>query len=121
MNTLMRVGVVPRPNRPQFDRLMEDAGKRRFDVVLVWKLDRFGRSLLNCKTALQELQSHGVRFITTSQNIDTDESNPAARFFPHLPMSAAEFERESIRERAQAGLKLLPPGLRRRKGGQGSP
>lgn len=84
---------------------MEDAGKRRFDVVLVWKLDRFGRSLLNCKTALQELQSHGVRFITTSQNIDTDESNPAARFFPHLPMSAAEFERESIRERAQAGLK----------------
>jgi putative DNA-invertase from lambdoid prophage Rac len=91
-------------SRPEFDRLMADAAKRRFDVVMVWKLDRFGRSLLNCKTALQQLQSHGVRFIATSQNIDTDESNPAARFFLHLLMAAAEFERELIRERAQAGL-----------------
>jgi putative DNA-invertase from lambdoid prophage Rac len=92
-------------SRPEFDRLMDDASKRRFDVVLVWKLDRFGRSLLNCKTALQQLQSHGVRFIATSQNIDTDESNPAARFFLHILMAAAEFERELIRERAAAGLK----------------
>ena len=45
-----------------------------------------------------------MRFIATSQNIDTDESNPAARFFLHILMAAAEFERELIRERAQAGL-----------------
>jgi DNA invertase Pin-like site-specific DNA recombinase len=92
-------------SRPEFDRLMQDAGKRRFDVVLCWKLDRFGRSLLNCKSALQQLQAHGVRFIATSQNIDTDESNPAARFLLHILMAAAEFERELIRERSQAGLR----------------
>jgi putative DNA-invertase from lambdoid prophage Rac len=92
-------------SRPEFDRLMQDAGKRRFDVVLCWKLDRFGRSLLNCKAALQQLQSHGVRFIATSQNIDTDESNPASRFLLHILMAAAEFERELIRERAAAGMK----------------
>jgi putative DNA-invertase from lambdoid prophage Rac len=91
-------------NRPAFDRLMAEAGKRTFDVVLCWKLDRFGRSLLNCKAALQQLHSHGVRFIAASQNIDTDESNPASRFLLHILMAAAEFERELIRERAAAGL-----------------
>ena len=92
-------------SRPEFDRLMADAAARRVNVVLCWKLDRFGRSLLNCKAALQQLQAHGVRFIATSQNIDTDESNPAARFLLHILMAAAEFERELIRERSQAGLK----------------
>jgi DNA invertase Pin-like site-specific DNA recombinase len=92
-------------SRPEFDRLMEDARARRFGVVLVWKLDRFGRSLLNCKTALLKLQRHGVRFIATSQNIDTDESSPTARLFLHLLMAFAEFEREIISERAMAGLK----------------
>jgi putative DNA-invertase from lambdoid prophage Rac len=92
-------------NRPEFDRLMREAGQRRFDVILCWKLDRFGRSLLNCKAALQELQTHGVRFIAASQNLDTDESNPASRFLLHILMAAAEFERELIRERSMAGLK----------------
>jgi DNA invertase Pin-like site-specific DNA recombinase len=90
-------------SRPEFDRLMQDAGKRKFDVVLCWKLDRFGRSLLNCKAALQQLQMHGVRFIATSQNIDTDESNPASRFLLNMLIAAAEFERELIRERTLAG------------------
>jgi DNA invertase Pin-like site-specific DNA recombinase len=84
---------------------MRDAGQRKFDVILCWKLDRFGRSLLHCKSALQELHGYGVRFIATSQNIDTDESNPASRFLLHILMAAAEFERELIRERSMAGLK----------------
>jgi len=92
-------------SRPEFDRLMRDAGKRIVDVILCWKLDRFGRSLLHCKSALQELQTYGVRFMATSQNIDTDESNPASRFLVHILMAAAEFERELIRERAMAGQK----------------
>ena len=92
-------------SRPEFDRLMQDAGKRRFEVVLVWKLDRFGRSVLNCKTALQQLKACGVRFIVTSQNIDTDESNPAAGFQLNMLIAVAEFERELIRERTAAGLK----------------
>src|SRR6266853_4757337 len=84
---------------------MHEAGQRKFDLILCWKLDRCGRSLLHCKSALQELQGYGVRFIATSQNIDTDESNPAARFLLHILMAAAEFERELIRERSVAGLK----------------
>jgi putative DNA-invertase from lambdoid prophage Rac len=94
-----------RASRPEFDRLMADAALRKFDVVLCWKLDRFGRSLLNCLSAMQELQAAGVRFIATSQNIETDESNPASRFLLHILMAAAEFERELIRERSLAGLK----------------
>ena len=93
-------------SRPEFDRLMLNVGKRSFDVVLCWKLDRFGRSRMNCKAALQQLQAHGVRFIATSQNIDTDESNPSARFLLHMLMAAAEFERELIRERTLAGPTL---------------
>jgi putative DNA-invertase from lambdoid prophage Rac len=92
-------------SRPEFDRLMRDAAQRKFDAILCWKLDRFGRSLLHCKTALQQLQGQGVRFIATSQGIDTDESNPAARFLLHILMAAAEFDRELIRERSMAGLK----------------
>jgi DNA invertase Pin-like site-specific DNA recombinase len=61
---------------------------------------------MNCKAALQQLQAHGVRFIATSQNIDTDESNPSARFLLHMLMAAAEFERELIRERTLAGPTL---------------
>ncbi len=91
-------------SRPEFDRLVHDASRRQFDVVLCWKLDRFGRSLFNCKSALQDLQRHGVRFIAASQNIDTDESNPTSRYLPHMLMAGAEFERELIRERAMAGL-----------------
>jgi DNA invertase Pin-like site-specific DNA recombinase len=92
-------------SRPELDRLMAHARARKFDVVLCWKLDRFGRSLMSCLTAIRELQAAGVRFICTSQNIDTDESNPASRFLLHILMAAAEFERELIRERALAGLK----------------
>ena len=91
-------------SRPEFDRLMDGVVMREFDAVLCWKLDRFGRSLLNCLSSLQQLQAHGVRFIATTQNIDTDESNPASRFLLHVLIAAAEFERELIRERATAGL-----------------
>jgi DNA invertase Pin-like site-specific DNA recombinase len=70
-----------------------DAALRKFGIVLCWKLDRFGRSLRNCLSAIQGLQA------------DTDESNPASRFLLHILMAAAEFERELIRERSLAGLK----------------
>jgi len=57
-------------SRPEFNRLMKDASQRKLDAILCWKLDRFVRSLLHCKSALQELQTYGVRFMATSQNID---------------------------------------------------
>jgi putative DNA-invertase from lambdoid prophage Rac len=92
-------------NRPQLDRLMKDAAVRRFDAVVVWKLDRWGRSLLNCIKSVQELSGLGVRFVATTQNIDTDESNPMSRFLLHIFAAFAELERETIRERVHCGLK----------------
>jgi putative DNA-invertase from lambdoid prophage Rac len=91
-------------SRPGLDRLMADARCRRFDAVLVWKLDRFGRSLVHCVNAIQELQSLGVRFIAVSQGMDTDESNPAAKLLLHILAAVAQFERELIRERVSAGM-----------------
>ncbi len=92
-------------SRPELDRLMRDAALRRFDAVLVWKLDRFGRSVRNCLDGIESLRAHGVRFLAVSQSIDTDESNPTARLLLHVLASVAEFEREIIRERVSAGVR----------------
>src|SRR5579864_9681306 len=92
-------------SRPELDRLMKDAAFRRFDAVLVWKLDRFGRSVRNCLDGIESLRTNGVRFLAVSQSIDTDESNPTARLLLHILASVAEFERELIRERVRAGIK----------------
>jgi DNA invertase Pin-like site-specific DNA recombinase len=92
-------------NRPGLDKLMADARQRRFDAVLVWKLDRFGRSLVHCASGIQELSSLGIRFIATSQGLDTDESNPASKLLMHILAAVAQFERELIRERVSAGMR----------------
>ena len=92
-------------SRPELDRLMRDAALRRFDAVLVYKLDRFGRSVRNCLDAIAALQAHGVRFLAVSQSIDTDHANPTARLLLHILASVAEFERELIRERVCAGVR----------------
>lgn len=92
-------------SRPGLDRLMADARRRRFDAILVWKLDRFGRSLAHCVAAIQELTAFGIRFIAVSQGLDTDQANPTARLLLHILASVAEFERELIRERVAAGMR----------------
>jgi DNA invertase Pin-like site-specific DNA recombinase len=92
-------------NRPALGRLMADARARRLDAVLVWKLDRWGRSVADSIRGIQELVSLGVRFIAVTQNIDTDESNPMARFLLHIMAAFAELERELIRERVTAGVR----------------
>jgi putative DNA-invertase from lambdoid prophage Rac len=92
-------------NRPELDKLMADAALRHFDAVLVWKLDRFGRSVRNCLDGIESLRSHGVRFLAVGQSIDTDESNPTSRLLLHILASVAEFEREMIRERVSAGVR----------------
>ena len=84
---------------------MKDSRQRRFDAVLVWKLDRWGRSLVQSLQSIQELVSIGIRFIAITQNIDTDESNPMSRFMLHIFGAFAEFEREMIRERTVAGVR----------------
>src|SRR5262249_40186910 len=90
-------------SRPGLNQLMDDARARKLDIVLCWKLDRFGRSLLDCLANLREVDSHGLSFIATTQAMDTDNRNPAPRFLLHVLGAAAEFERELMRERSNAG------------------
>jgi len=85
---------------------MRDASQRKFECVLVWKIDRLGRSVLHFNQQLAALSSYGVRFISTSQSLDTDQSNPTSRLLLQILASVAEFEREMIRERTLAGLRL---------------
>lgn len=96
-------GDVRRRRRaPAFDELMADARRRRFDCVLVWKYDRFARSLGALVAALQEFRDLGVDFISHTQAIDT--TTPMGRLFFHVIGSFAEFERDVIVERVRAGL-----------------
>jgi putative DNA-invertase from lambdoid prophage Rac len=92
-------------SRPGRDKLMKDVRARRVDAVLVWKLDRWGRSLADTVITLQELASAGVRFICTTQGIDTDNSNPMGRAMLGMLQVFAQFERDMINERVNAGVK----------------
>ena len=84
-------------SRPALDRLMGAASKREFDCVLVWKIDRFGRSVLHLSRQLAALSSYGVRFMAVSQNIDTDLANPSSRLLLTILAGVAEFERDHQR------------------------
>lgn len=88
--------------RPALDRLMSDARKRRIDAVVVWRLDRFGRSLKHLIDSINELAEAGVAFVCPDQNIDTSSST--GRLMLHILGAFAEFERDIIRERINAGL-----------------
>ncbi len=88
--------------RPQLDRLMDVARKRHIDHILVWKLDRFGRSLKQLVTTLDELLGLGIGFISYQDNLDL--TTPQGRLMFHIIGAMAEFERELIRERVKAGL-----------------
>lgn len=91
-------------NRPALDRLMKDARFKRFGAVLVWKLDRFGRSLQQLVDNVQSLDNLGIRFIAVTQSIDTDQRSPMGKFLMHLFAAFAEFERDLIVERVKAGV-----------------
>ncbi|MBE0425767.1 MAG: recombinase family protein [Nitrospirae bacterium] len=88
--------------RPELDRLLDAARKRQVDLILVWKLDRFGRSLKQLVTALDELSNLGIGFISYQDNIDL--TTPQGRLMFHIIGAMAEFERELIRERVKAGI-----------------
>ena len=90
--------------RQGLDRLMADV-RRRLDVVVCSKLDRLGRSLPHLAQLVAELTAHGVALVCTSQGIDTSNDNPAGRLQLGVLMAVAEFEREIIRERVNAGLR----------------
>jgi DNA invertase Pin-like site-specific DNA recombinase len=88
--------------RPALDQLLVDAKRRRFDVLVVWRLDRLGRSLRHLILLLDELTALGVAFVSLGEGIDT--STPAGRLQLHILGAIAEFERSRIQERVRAGL-----------------
>ena len=89
-------------NRQARDRLLEAARRRQIDVVLVWRLDRWGRSVTDLLATLQELEHLGIGFVSLTEALDL--TTPAGRAMAGLLAVFAEFEREILRERTRAGL-----------------
>lgn len=90
-------------SRPLFNQLLEDMRHYKFDVIVVTKLDRIGRSLKHLLSLFDEFRSKKVDFIATSQNIDT--STAAGKLQLHILSAFAEFERNIISERTKEGLR----------------
>jgi DNA invertase Pin-like site-specific DNA recombinase len=88
--------------RPALDQLLRDAKRRKFAVVVCWRLDRLGRNLRHLITLLEEFQALGVAFVSLAEGIDA--TTPAGKLQMHILGAIAEFERERIRERVLAGL-----------------
>lgn len=88
--------------RPALDRLLADAKRRRFDVLVCWRLDRLGRNLKHLVVLLDDLQALGVPFVSLAEGIDC--TTPAGKLQLHILAAIAEFERSRIAERVKAGL-----------------
>src|SRR5271169_2790083 len=89
-------------HREAREQMMEAARRREIDVVLVWRLDRWGRSVTDLLATLQELEHLGVGFVSLTEALDL--TTPAGRAMAGLLAIFAEFEREILRERTRAGL-----------------
>lgn len=89
--------------RPSLDKLMRDAKRRKFDVLLCWKLDRVGRSLKHLVNLLAELEAFGIALVSLSDSLDL--STPQGRLMFQIIAAMAEFERSLIAERVKAGMR----------------
>src|SRR6202453_3604534 len=90
-------------SRPELNKLMDDARKRQFDAIVVWRFDRFARSTKHLLTALEEFRSLGIQFISYQENIDTSSALGQALFTIVSPVS--QLERDLIRERVTAAMR----------------
>ena len=88
--------------RPALDALVKDAKRRRFDVLVCWRLDRLGRNLRHLVKMLEDLNHVGVAFVSLGEGIDC--TTPAGKLQLHILAALAEFERERIKERVIAGM-----------------
>lgn len=96
-------GVSSRKERrPGLDALMDAVRRRKVDIVVVWKFDRFARSTRELLEALAEFDALGVQFVSLHDQIDT--TTPAGRFFFTIVAAFAELERDQIRERVRGGI-----------------
>ena len=88
--------------RPQLDALMNSAHKRLFDAVLVWKFDRFARSVKHLVDSLEEFRALGIDFVSYTEGVDT--TTPTGQLLFHIVGAVAQFERDLIAERVRAGI-----------------
>ncbi len=95
-------GAKSRDKRPAFARMMQDATRRRFDVIAAWSVDRLGRSLQDLVSFLNELHALGIDLYLHQQALDT--STPSGRAMFNMCGVFAEFERAMIQERVKSGL-----------------
>ncbi len=91
-------------NRAALGVMMDDVREGTVDVVLTWKIDRLARSLNHLAQMIGEFQTHNVALVCPSQGIDTTDGNPCAQFQLNILAAVAQFERELIRERVNAGI-----------------
>ena len=89
-------------SRPELNKLMDDARKRQFDGIVVWRFDRFARSTKHLLLALDEFRSLGIQFISYHENVDT--STPLGQALFTIVSAVAQLERDIIRERVNAGI-----------------
>ena len=89
--------------RPELDRLLADAHRRKFDAIVVWKFDRFARSVSHLLRALETFQALGIEFVSLTEGVDT--STPAGKMVFTVLGAVAELERSLICERVRAGLR----------------
>lgn len=90
-------------SRPALNQLLDAVHKRKCDVVLVWKMDRWARSLRNLVNSLADLEARGVAFVSLRDNVDL--TTPSGRLMVQIIGAMAEFERALIQERVKAGLR----------------
>jgi DNA invertase Pin-like site-specific DNA recombinase len=90
-------------SRPELNKLMADAHRRRFDAVVVWRFDRFARSVSHLLRALEHFKALGIEFVSLSEQVDT--STPTGKMIFTVLGAVAELERSLIAERVKAGLR----------------
>jgi DNA invertase Pin-like site-specific DNA recombinase len=102
-DTYMDQGVSgAKDRRPELDRLLGDARRKRFDVLLVWRSDRMFRSLKNMVNTLDDLTSLGIAFTSVTEPFDT--TCPSGKLLMHIVSAMGEFERSILIERTRAGV-----------------
>ena len=100
-------------SRPQLDAMLTDLRAGRIKTIIVYKLDRLGRSLTNLLDLLAEFRNRKIRLISISDGLDSENDNPMSRAFWRLLGVFAELEREIIRERVMSGLERAKPNGKR--------
>src|ERR1700674_5890722 len=104
VDTYIDTGISgAKDSRPELNRLMSDAHKRRFEVVAVWRFDRFARSVSHLLRALETFNALGIAFVSLSENVDT--TTPTGKMIFTVLGAVAELERSLIVERVRAGLR----------------